>query len=89
MMGQGASIAIEDALVVTKCLLEQRHPADAFRQYKSLRIERTKKIVEQSLAIGKSFQIENRVFIAFRNTLMKLSAQQFNHDYKILHAYRA
>jgi 2-polyprenyl-6-methoxyphenol hydroxylase-like FAD-dependent oxidoreductase len=87
-MGQGACMALEDALVVTKCLLEQRHPADAFRQYESLRVGRTKKIVEQSLAIGKSFQIENRVFIALRNTLMKLSAKQFDNDYKTLHAYR-
>jgi 2-polyprenyl-6-methoxyphenol hydroxylase-like FAD-dependent oxidoreductase len=85
-MGQGACMALEDALVVTKCLLEQRHPADAFRQYESLRVERTKKIVEQSLVIGKSFQIENRVFIALRNTLMKLSAKQFDNDYKALHA---
>jgi 2-polyprenyl-6-methoxyphenol hydroxylase-like FAD-dependent oxidoreductase len=88
-MGQGACMALEDALVVTKCLLEQRHSADAFRQYESLRVGRTKKIVEQSLAIGKSFQIENRVFIALRNTLMKLLAQQFDNDYKALHAYRA
>lgn len=88
-MGQGACMALEDALVVTKCLLEQRHPAEAFRQYESLRVERTKKIVQQSLAIGKSFQIENRVFIALRNTLMKLSAKQFDNDYKALHAYRA
>src|SRR4028118_1195268 len=88
-MGQGACMALEDALVVTQCLLEQRHPADAFRQYESLRVERTKKIVQQSLAIGKSFQIENRVFIALRNTLMKLLAQRFDNDYKALHAYRA
>ena len=88
-MGQGACMALEDALVVTKCLLEQANPADAFRQYESLRIGRTKKIVEQSLAIGKSFQIENRVFIALRNTLMNLLAQQFDNDYKALHAYRA
>lgn len=88
-MGQGACMALEDALVVTKCLLEQPHPADAFRQYESLRIGRTKKIVEQSLAIGKSFQIENRVFIALRNTLMNLLAKQFDNDYKALHAYRA
>ncbi|HEY9605490.1 MAG TPA: FAD-dependent monooxygenase [Allocoleopsis sp.] len=88
-MGQGACMALEDALVVTKCLLEQRHPTEAFRQYESLRLERTKKIVQQSLAIGKSFQIENRVFITLRNTLMKLLAQQFDKDYKALHAYRA
>lgn len=88
-MGQGACMALEDALVVTQCLLEQPNPIDAFRQYESLRIGRTKKIVQQSLAIGKSFQIENRVFIALRNTLMKVLAQQFDNDYKALHAYRA
>lgn len=87
-MGQGACMAIEDALVVTKCLLEQSDPAVAFRQYESLRLTRTKKIVEQSLMIGKSFQIENRVFVALRNRLMKLLAQQFENDYKALHAYR-
>jgi 2-polyprenyl-6-methoxyphenol hydroxylase-like FAD-dependent oxidoreductase len=87
-MGQGACMAIEDALVVTKCLLEQSDPKDAFRQYESLRLVRTKKIVEQSLMIGKSFQIENRVFVALRNRLMKLLAQQFENDYKALHAYR-
>jgi len=87
-MGQGACTAIEDALVVTKCLLEQSDPADAFRQYESLRLVRTKKIIEQSLMIGKSFQIKNRVFVALRNTLMKLLAQQFENDYKALHAYR-
>jgi 2-polyprenyl-6-methoxyphenol hydroxylase-like FAD-dependent oxidoreductase len=88
-MGQGACMALEDALVVTQCLLEQANPIEAFRQYESLRVGRTKKIVEQSLAIGKSFQIENRVFIALRNTLMKVLAQQFDNDYKTLHAYRA
>ncbi len=88
-MGQGACMALEDALVVTQCLLEQHHPAEAFRQYESLRLERTKKIVQQSLTISKSFQIENRVFIALRNTLMKLLAKQFDNDYKTLHAYRA
>ena len=87
-MGQGACMAIEDALVVTKCLLEQSDPAVAFRQYESLRLVRTKKIVQQSLMIGKSFQIENRVFVALRNRLMKLLAQQFENDYKALHAYR-
>jgi 2-polyprenyl-6-methoxyphenol hydroxylase-like FAD-dependent oxidoreductase len=88
-MGQGACMALEDALVVTKCLLEQRHTADAFRQYESLQVGRTKKIVEQFFALGKSFQIENRVFIALRNTLMNLLTKQFDNDYKALHAYRA
>lgn len=85
-MGQGACMALEDALVVANCLLES-DPADAFREYESLRQVRTKKIVEQSLMIGKSFQIENRVFVALRNRLMKLLTPQFEKDYKALHGY--
>jgi 2-polyprenyl-6-methoxyphenol hydroxylase-like FAD-dependent oxidoreductase len=87
-MGQGACMAIEDALVVANCLLEHSHIADSFRQYESLRLLRTKKIVEQSLQIGKVASIENRVFVGVRNTLMKLLARQFQKDYQLLHAYR-
>ena len=87
-MGQGACMAIEDALSVTKCWLEQSNPADACRQYESLRLTRTQKIVEQSLRIGQSFQIENRIFVALRNTLMKMLASRFENDFETLHAYR-
>ena len=87
-MGQGACMAIEDALVVTKCLLEYSDAATAFRQYESLRLIRTKKIVEQSLLIGKVARIENPVVVALRNTLMKLLSQQFDNDYKVLHGYK-
>ena len=87
-MGQGACMAIEDALVVTQCLLEHSDPAEALDQYESLRLVRTKKIVEQSLLIGKVAQLENRVVVAVRNTLMKLLSQQFDNDYRAIHAYR-
>ena len=81
-------MAIEDALVVTQCLLEHSDSAAALRQYESLRLVRTKKIVEQSLLIGKVAQLENPVVMAVRNTLMKLLSQQFNNDYRAIHAYR-
>ena len=87
-MGQGACMAIEDALVVTQCLREQSNPTDAFRHYETLRLTRTKKIVEQSLRIGQSFQIENRFFVALRNTLMKMLASSLENDFEALHAYR-
>ncbi|MGV0105077.1 FAD-dependent monooxygenase [Nostoc sp. DSM 114160] len=87
-MGQGACMAIEDALVVTQCLLEHSDPAAALRQYESRRLVRTKKIVEQSLLIGKVAQLENPVVVAVRNTLMKLLSQQFDNDYRAIHAYR-
>lgn len=88
-IGQGACMAIEDALVVTKCLLEKSNPADAFRQYESLRFARTKMIVEESLSSGQIALLENRAAMTLRNTLMKLlPTQLFENKIKAIHAYR-
>ncbi|MBW4644494.1 MAG: FAD-dependent monooxygenase [Goleter apudmare HA4340-LM2] len=87
-MGQGACMAIEDALAVTQCLLKHSEPTAAFRQYESMRLLRTKKIVEQSLLIGKVARLQNPLVAAMRNTFMKFLSQQFEKDYKTLHAYK-
>ncbi|MFH7029332.1 MAG: FAD-dependent monooxygenase [Heteroscytonema crispum UTEX LB 1556] len=98
-IGQGACMALEDALVLTKCLLEQSHPAmplalhfvqNAFRQYESLRFARTKMIVEESLNSKQMLLIENSITMALRNTLLKLLPNQlFENKMKAIHAYRA
>jgi len=89
-MGQGACMAIEDALIVTQCLSQNPDdPASAFRQYEKIRYPRTKKIVEQSARIGKVAGLENRLVATLRNTAMKWFARQFERDYVSLHAYRA
>ena len=45
--GQGASMAIEDAAVLAKCLRDLPTIPDAFATYESLRRERVERIVEQ------------------------------------------
>ena len=89
-LGQGACMALEDALVVTKCLLAQSNPEAAFQQYESQRFARTKAIVEQSLQAGKIGQWENRAAVALREALMKfLLPQVFTNSFKSLHSYKA
>lgn len=88
-MGQGACMALEDALVITQCLAQNPDPTSAFRQYETLRYPRTKKIVEQSARIGKVAGLENRLVATLRNIAMKWFARQFEKDYESLHAYRA
>ncbi|OUL36473.1 monooxygenase [Nostoc sp. T09] len=87
-LGQGACMALEDALVITKCLQAQSNPTSAFQQYESQRFGRTKSIVEQSLRSGKMGELENRYAVALRNTFMKLMAAAINNSFHSIHAYR-
>lgn len=52
--GQGASLAMEDALVIAKCLREIPNTEGAFASYERLRRERAEKVVAYSRRIGNS-----------------------------------
>ena len=88
-LGQGACMALEDALVVTKCLIEHSEPTVAFQQYESQRFGRTKFIVEQSLRSGRMGQLKHPIKVALRESLMKLMKPAIKNSFKSLHAYRA
>lgn len=70
-LGQGACMALEDAIAVTKCLLAFDTKA-AFEQYELQRFARTKMIVEESLQAAKLGQWENPAAVALREIFMKL-----------------
>lgn len=74
-MGQGACQAIEDALVLAKCLREQSDPVAALQTYQSQRIARTTAIVNRSLLIGKVGQVSNPILVSLRNLLLKLTPE--------------
>jgi len=46
--GQGASMALEDSVVLAQCLRDLHDPATAFAEYESLRRERVEKLVAAS-----------------------------------------
>ncbi len=55
-LAQGACMAIEDAVVLARCLQGHGHdPAAALRRYEGLRIERTARIVRGATEAGKRF----------------------------------
>lgn len=88
-LGQGACMALEDALVITNCLLEYSEPAVAFCKYESLRFPRTKSIVKQSLRSAQMGKLQHPIQVALRETLMKLIKPVIKNSFKSLHAYRA
>jgi 2-polyprenyl-6-methoxyphenol hydroxylase-like FAD-dependent oxidoreductase len=72
-MGQGACMAIEDAVVLSNCLSSGANPEDAFRRFEEKRLLRTSKIIRDSWQIGKIAQLENPVLSGLRNLALRLT----------------
>ena len=71
-MGQGGCMAIEDAVVLARCLSHYSDPAIAFRVYERLRYARTARITNISRYYGVIGQWKNPGAAWFRNTLFRL-----------------
>jgi 2-polyprenyl-6-methoxyphenol hydroxylase-like FAD-dependent oxidoreductase len=76
-LGQGACQAIEDAMVLARCLLDvdgaaRMAVADALRRYKGLRAERVATIVRRSRRIGGVGQLANPLLCLLRDRSLKL-----------------
>ncbi|MEK6480730.1 FAD-dependent monooxygenase [Catalinimonas sp. 4WD22] len=70
-MGQGACMAIEDAIVLAN-LLEKYEVKEAFSGYEKQRIKRIHTIVKSSYELGRVAQWENKVLTKVRNTAFRL-----------------
>jgi 2-polyprenyl-6-methoxyphenol hydroxylase-like FAD-dependent oxidoreductase len=70
-MGQGACQAIEDAVVLAKCMAQNDNFEEAFQSFEKRRLDRTKWVIETSNSIGKIAQLENEVLIGFRNIILR------------------
>ena len=71
-LGQGACQAIEDAVVLARCLREVDGVADALRRYEELRAARTARIVRQSRRIGQVGQLENPLLCRLRDRALAM-----------------
>lgn len=70
-MGQGACMAIEDAIVLAN-LLKKLEPEAAFFQYEKMRMSRARQIVYTSHQLGKVSQWEHPLLCTLRNTAFRL-----------------
>jgi 2-polyprenyl-6-methoxyphenol hydroxylase-like FAD-dependent oxidoreductase len=71
-LGQGACQAIEDGVVLARCLRENGAVAAGLRAYERARIDRTNWIVRQSRTQGKLTQFEHPLGCLIRNTTLRL-----------------
>jgi 2-polyprenyl-6-methoxyphenol hydroxylase-like FAD-dependent oxidoreductase len=74
--GQGASLAIEDAVVLAKCLRDLPGPAEAFVAFERLRRRRVERVVRYSARIGQS-KAAGPVARWFRDLLMPFALKHF------------
>ncbi len=73
-LGQGAGLAIEDAVVLTKNLSAQCS-AEGLRVFESLRRRRTSQVVNLSRTVATYEQWENKLAVGLRNTAFRLMPQ--------------
>lgn len=78
--GQGASMALEDAMMLTKCIRDIDDLELAFTTFRSLRHERVERIVRYSRTLGQRKYASNRVQAFFRDTMMPLFLKSANKD---------
>jgi 2-polyprenyl-6-methoxyphenol hydroxylase-like FAD-dependent oxidoreductase len=70
-MGQGACMAIEDAVVLANLLDTHSSIQDAFRKFERMRLARTQKVVKGSWQLGRIAQLENPILAHLRNAAIR------------------
>jgi len=70
-IGQGASLALEDAAILYRCLKSGNSPEEAFASYQNHRKPRVKKIIQQARKVGKSKSKPNPIVVFFRDMLLR------------------
>jgi 2-polyprenyl-6-methoxyphenol hydroxylase-like FAD-dependent oxidoreductase len=71
-MGQGGCQAVEDAVVLARCLALEPELSAALAAYERRRLPRANQFVSRSFQLGRFTQLENPVGRFMRDTLMRL-----------------
>jgi 2-polyprenyl-6-methoxyphenol hydroxylase-like FAD-dependent oxidoreductase len=75
--GQGASMAMEDAMMLAKCLRDIKNTQKAFAKFQQLRKQRVEKIAKIARDTGENFFLTNPIRKKLRNIMMKVMFTSF------------
>jgi 2-polyprenyl-6-methoxyphenol hydroxylase-like FAD-dependent oxidoreductase len=70
-LGQGACMALEDALVLANCFKRRTDVSEGFRLYESMRFHRVRNAIWRSRWLGAVGQWENCAIVSLRNAITK------------------
>jgi 2-polyprenyl-6-methoxyphenol hydroxylase-like FAD-dependent oxidoreductase len=76
--GQGASRALKDAAILTRCFEEASDPVSALRNYESRRIRRGNSFVRASRICGRMFQLEGDLACRARDRVLESALTAFS-----------
>jgi 2-polyprenyl-6-methoxyphenol hydroxylase-like FAD-dependent oxidoreductase len=89
-LGQGGCMALEDAIILTKCLQNSSEPNKAFREFEALRFARTRFITERSLLLGRVGQWQNPLAVFLRDTLTRFTPEKsLQKSFKQIYGFQA
>ena len=77
-IGQGASMAIEDAAVLAKCIRDIPNLNDAFEKFEKLRKKRVEKVVKTARQNGKVLSVTNPIQKIFRGVMLSLMLKRMS-----------
>jgi FAD-dependent urate hydroxylase len=86
-VGQGASLALEDAFIVTKCLRDLRDPAVAFSAFERLRRGSVEPVVRQSRRTGQQKAPAGWMGRKIRDLVLPRFLRKAAEDARELYAY--
>lgn len=75
--GQGASLALEDAIVLARCLRDQEDHTQAFATYERLRRTRVERAVQYGRRLGQSKVITNPIQVRMRDLMTPFFLKHF------------
>lgn len=92
-LGQGACMAIEDAVVLADELKRNSSVAHAFRSYEQRRLRRTTHIVQESWRMGRIAQLDQQLPVFLRNMVLSIvpgsvSLRRMKKIYALDHWYK-
>lgn len=86
-MGQGASQAIEDALVLRQAVNNEQSIEKAFISFEQERLPKTTTIVNGSWRVGQAAQMDKNLPISIRNAVMRMTPSKML-ERQLKHAFR-
>jgi 2-polyprenyl-6-methoxyphenol hydroxylase-like FAD-dependent oxidoreductase len=74
-LGQGANMAIDDAIVFSRALRDEASVSSAWRRYERERLRRTRQIVERSWNFGQMCLWESTLAVSLRELMLRKTPQ--------------
>jgi len=79
-LGQGANMAIDDAIVLTRALRQEPNVEAALARYEKERLPRTRLVVKRSWSFGRMCTWKSGIAVALREAMVQMTPAKLMHD---------